>query len=171
MPRPLPTDSAPYTHNYISLVNGDSAAEAVKNHAGEILTFYTGLPDDKAQFAYGKGKWTLQEVLQHVIDAERVFSYRAMRIARKDATPLPGFDENSYTVNSQACNRSFASLKDEFALLRRATDIFISTLNEEQLQNTGFASNSPVTANAVAFIVYGHLLHHIDIIKERYFKG
>jgi len=170
MPRPLSSDSAPYTHNYIGLVKGDSAGEAVKNHAEEILAFYTGLPDDKAEYAYGEGKWTLREVLQHVIDAERVFTYRTTRIARKDTTPLPGFDENSYTANSQAGSRSFASLKQEFSFLRRGTDIFIATLNEEQLQNIGVASNAPVTANAIAFVIYGHLLHHINIIKLRYLK-
>jgi uncharacterized damage-inducible protein DinB len=168
MPRPLPTDSAPFYHNYIGLVNAGSALEAVKNHSGEIAAFYASLPEDKADHAYAEGKWTIKEVLQHLIDAERVFSYRATRIVRKDATPLPSFDENSYAANSQAGNRSLDSLKEEFALLRGATDIFVSTLNEEQLQNSGTASNKPITANAIVFIIYGHSLHHMNIIKERY---
>jgi hypothetical protein len=169
MPRPLPTDAASFYHHYISLVKADSAAEAVKVHSAEILAFYTSLPIERAQYAYTDGKWTILEVLQHVIDAERVFSYRTLRIARKDATPLPGFDENSFTANSEAGNRNFDSLKKEFALLRQSTDIFIETLNEGQLQNFGVASNNAITANAIAFITYGHLLHHINIIKERYF--
>ncbi len=168
MPRPLPTDAASFYHHYISLVNADSAAEAVKLHSAEILAFYTNLPAEKAQHAYADGKWTIQEVLQHIIDAERVFSYRTLRIARKDTTPLPGFDENSFNANSEAGNRSFDSLKQELGLLRQGTDIFIETLSEGQLQNFGTASNSPITANAIAFIIYGHLLHHINIIKERY---
>ncbi len=110
-------------------------------------------------------------MLQHIIDAERVFSYRAMRIARNDATPLPGFDENSYTANSLACRRDFESLKKEFALLRQATDILVLTLGEDQLQNIGTASNNPVTANAIVFLTYGHLLHHINIIRERYLQA
>ena len=169
MPRPLPTDAASFYHHYINLVKANSPAEAVKVHSTDILEFYTNIPPDKANYAYAPGKWTIQEVLQHVIDAERVFSYRTLRIARKDATPLPGFDENSFTANSEAGNRNFDSLKQEFSLLRKSTDIFIETLSDGQLQNFGTASNSPITANAIAFITYGHLLHHINIIKERYF--
>ena len=170
MPRPLPTDAAPFYQHYIGLVNAESAADAVKNHSAEILAFYTSLPADKADFAYAEGKWTIKEVLQHVIDAERVFSYRCMRIARKDTTPLPGFDENSYAANSQADKRDFDLMKEEFSLLRGASDIFVSTLIEEQLQNVGVTSNNPITANAIAFIMYGHLLHHMNIINERYLK-
>jgi uncharacterized damage-inducible protein DinB len=151
MPRPLPTDAAPFYHKYISLATGESAKEVVKNHSNDILSFFTTLPADKADYAYADGKWTIKEVIQHVIDAERVFSYRAMRMARNDSTPLPGFDENSYTANSQASSRDFESLKQEFTFLRAATDIFIATLNENQLQYGGIASNYPVTANAVAF--------------------
>jgi uncharacterized damage-inducible protein DinB len=168
MARPQPQDSSSFYHKYINLVNGDSAAEAVKNHSAEILQFYSNLPEEKAGYAYAEGKWTLKDVMQHIIDAERVFTYRTMRIARKDTTPLPGFDENSFAANSGAGSRSFASLKEEFALLRQATDVFITTLTDEQLQNTGTASNNPVTANAVAFITYGHLLHHMNITRERY---
>ncbi len=168
MPRPQPTDAAQFYHHYIGLVKAGSAAEAVKKHSAEILDFYSGLPDAKADFAYAEGKWTIKELLLHVIDAERVFSYRCMRIARNDATPLPGFDENAYTANAQAANRTFESLKEEFAALRRASDIFVATLSEDQLQRNGTASNNPITANAVAFIMYGHLLHHINIIRERY---
>ncbi len=168
MSRPQPTDAAQFYHHYIGLVKADSAAEAVKKHSAEILAFYCSLPADKADFAYGEGKWTIKEVLLHVIDAERVFSYRCTRIARNDATPLPGFDENAYTANAQASNRTFESILEEFTALRRASDIFIGTLGEDQLQRTGTASNSPITANAVAFIMYGHLLHHINVIRERY---
>lgn len=168
MARPLPTDSASFYHYYISLVAGGSALEAVKNHSEEILEFYRSLPTEKAGYAYADGKWTVQEVFQHIIDAERVFAYRATRIARKDATPLPGFDENSYASNSRAGTRSFDSLKEEFSLLRKADDIFVSSLDEEQLQRPGITNNNPITANAVVFIMYGHLLHHMNIIRERY---
>ncbi|HVX50402.1 MAG TPA: DinB family protein, partial [Chitinophagaceae bacterium] len=144
---------------------------AVQNHAAEILAFYTSLPKDKKDHAYAEGKWTIIELLQHVIDAERVFTYRALRFARKDATPLAGFDENDYAANSMAGSRNFDELKEEFAALRKATDIFFSSLNEEQLQQGGTSNNRYITVNALAFITYGHLLHHINIIKERYLAG
>ena len=167
MPRPLPTDAS-FGQHYIALAQGDTAAEVVNNHAAEILEFYTSLPEEKAQYAYAEGKWTIIELLQHIIDAERVFAYRATRIARKDTTPLPGFDENAFTENSLAGTRDFNLLKEEFAALRRSTDIFIAALSEEQLQQNGTASGKYITANAIAFIIYGHLLHHMNITRERY---
>ncbi len=170
MSRPLQTD-AYFGQHYIALVQGNSAREAVDNHQAEILEFYTALPEEKADHAYAEGKWTIRELLQHLIDAERIFAYRATRIARRDTTPLPGFDENSYTANSMADKRDFNSLKEEFTALRKATDIFMSSLSEDQLQQPGNSSGKYVTANAIAFIIYGHLLHHINIIKERYLVG
>ncbi len=167
MARPLPGDAS-FGQHYIALAQGDTAAEVVKNHAAEILEFYTSLPEEKANYAYAEGKWTIIELLQHILDAERVFAYRATRIARMDATPLPGFDENSFAANSQAGKRNFAEMKEEFAALRRSTDIFIASLSEEQLQYSGTASGKYITVNAIAFIIYGHLLHHINVTRERY---
>lgn len=168
MPRPAPQDSVEFYHGYINHAKGNSIAEVMTNHAAELKRFYNSLPEEKEDYAYAEGKWTIKEVLQHVIDAERVFSYRALRFARKDATPLASFDENHYTQHSNAKNRTLQSLKDELNALRSATDIMLSTFNEEQLASKGTASNSPITVNALAFIIYGHLLHHKKIIEERY---
>lgn len=107
-------------------------------------------------------------MLQHVIDAERVFSYRAMRISRNDSTPLPGFDENEYAKYSGASARSLSSLKEELAAVRNATDLLLQSFTEEQLAIKGTASNQPVTVNALAYIIYGHLIHHKNILEERY---
>jgi hypothetical protein len=170
MARPLPGDAS-FGQHYIALAQGDTAAEVVSNHAAEILEFYASLPEEKAHYAYADGKWTIIELLQHIIDAERVFTYRATRIARKDTTPLPGFDENAFTDNSLAYKRDFNLLKEEFIALRKSTDIFISSLDEEQLQQSGTASGKYITANAIAFIIYGHLLHHINITRERYLQA
>ncbi len=167
MSRPTSSEAG-FGQHYIALAQGSSAKEVVNNHAANILQFYTNLPAEKKDFAYAEGKWTITELLQHLIDAERVFTYRAMRFARKDATPLAGFDENDYAANSNAAARDFDELKQEFTAVRRATDIFVSSLNDEQLQQGGTSNNKFITANALAFIIYGHLLHHINIIKERY---
>jgi uncharacterized damage-inducible protein DinB len=168
MARPAPTDAAEFYHGYISRAKGNSLAEVMSNHVEEIRDFYNRLPEEKADHAYAPGKWTLKELLQHVIDAERVFSYRALRFARKDATSLAAFDEKSYAKNAFTRERTFQSLKDEFNALRKATDIMLSTFNEEQLNATGTASNKSITVNAIGFIIYGHLLHHKAIIEERY---
>ena len=168
MARPTASDHAPYFDKYISKVKGDTVQEAIKNHAAAMLDFYINLPEDRADYAYAENKWTLKEILQHIIDAERVFGYRILRIARKDATPLASFDENAFAANSGADNRTFQSIKDEFAAVRQATDLLLLSLTEDQLQNQGTASNHAATANAFAFITYGHLLHHREIIEERY---
>ncbi len=168
MPRPNEKDFPAYFSRYISKANGDNIAEAMANHSAELLSFYIGLPEEKAGYAYAPGKWTIKDVLQHVIDAERIFSYRVLRFARKDKTPLASFDENTYAENSLANNRSLGSLKEEFAALRKSTDLLYASLNEEQLAEQGTSSNLPVTANAIAFISYGHLLHHKQVLEERY---
>lgn len=168
MPRPAAQESAEFYHKYISYTSGNSVAEILTNHSAAIKTFYNNLPESKSDYAYAAGKWTIKEVLQHIIDAERVFAYRALRIARKDTTPLAGFDENAYAETSNASARSLQSLKDEFNALRASSDIMLSTFKEDQLAFTGTASNKSITANALCYILIGHLLHHKAILEERY---
>jgi uncharacterized damage-inducible protein DinB len=168
MARPQANECAPYYQKYIGLTKGDSARGIIENHAFDLQEFYNSLPDDKANYAYADGKWTVRQVLQHVMDAERVFAYRALRISRNDSTPLASFDENTYVENGFANERALSSLKQEFNAVRAATDIFLLALNDEQIHRFGTASNSPVSVNALAFIIYGHLLHHQNIFRERY---
>lgn len=170
MARPLTTDAS-FGQHYIAAAQGENIKEVINTYAAEILEFYTNLPAEKKDYAYAEGKWTIIEVLQHVIDAERVFAYRATRIARKDATPLPGFDENMFAENSLASQRDFETMKEEFAALRKSTDVFMAALSEEQLQQSGTSSGKYITVNAIAFITYGHLLHHMKITKERYLQA
>jgi len=168
MARPQPNESAPFYHKYIALTEGNSIGEIVENYAIELQEFYNNLPESKADFAYAENKWTVKQVLQHLADAERVFAYRALRMSRNDETPLASFDENAYVENGFATERPLSSLKQEFNAVRAATDIFLLSLNEEQVGRIGTASNNPVSVNALAFIIYGHLLHHKNILKERY---
>ena len=168
MARPQPNECAPYYQKYIALAQGDSIQEIVNNHAFDLQEFYNSLPDEKADYAYGENKWTIKEVLQHLTDAERVFAYRALRISRGDETPLASFEENDYVKNGFAAERSLSSLKQEFNAVRAATDMFLLALNQTQIMRLGTASNNPVSVNALAFIIYGHLLHHKNILHERY---
>ncbi len=168
MSRPQASDFPVYFSRYISQVDTDSVHDAIKKYANPLADFYTGLPEDKADYAYAPGKWTLKELLVHVTDAERIFSYRVLRIARKDKTPLASFDENSYAGNSLASERTFADIKEEFLAVRKSTDLLLASLNEEQLSEPGTSSNLPVTANAIAYIIYGHMLHHKQVLEERY---
>ena len=168
MARPSTQDAAEFYHGYINMAQGNSVAEVMANYAEEIRNFYSNLPEAKADHAYAEGKWTIKELLQHVIDAERIFAYRALRIARKDATPLASFDENAYAQTADAKNRILQSLKDEFIAVRHSTDLMLQSFNEDQFNSKGTASNKSITVNALAFIIYGHLLHHKRIIEERY---
>ena len=168
MARPQPNESAQFYHKYIALAQGNSIQEIIRNYAFDLQEFYNSFPDDKADFAYDKNKWTIKQVLQHLTDAERIFAYRALRISRNDQTPLASFDENAYVINAFTQQRSLSSLKQEFNSVRAATDIFLLSLNDEETKRTGTASNNPVSVNALAFIIYGHLLHHKNILQERY---
>lgn len=168
MARPLSSEFPPYFSRYIARVEADSVAVAVARYAASLHDFYTQLPEVKADYRYAAGKWTMKELLQHVIDAERIFSYRVLRIARKDKTPLASFDEDSYTLSSNARARTLTSLKEEFRAVRKATDLLLLSLSEEQLAAQGIASDLPVTANAIGFILFGHLLHHQAVLEERY---
>ena len=168
MPRPQLTDFPPFYNTYVSKVDADSVSEAITKYTEALQSFYKNLPEDKAEYRYAPGKWTLKELLQHVIDTERIMSYRLLRIARKDKTPLPSFDENEYALHSLANNRIFASIKEEFTAVRKSTDLLLHSLNQEQLTEEGIASNKPVTANAVAYIIIGHMLHHQQVVEERY---
>lgn len=168
MARPKASDFSSYYSRYIARVEANSVSEAVTRYAAVITDFYTSLPEEKADYRYADGKWTIKELLQHVIDAERIFSYRLLRISRKDKTPLASFDEDSYAINSQAKKRSLASLKEELQAVRKSTDLLLASLSQEQLDEQGTASDQPVTANAIGFILFGHLLHHKAVLEERY---
>ncbi len=168
MARPLSTDYAAWYAGYVNRTKGETPVELINQYAADINSFIENLSEAKANFAYAEGKWTVKQVVQHLIDSERIFVYRALRFCRKDATPLSGFEENDYAINDFSEQRTFNSIKEEFFVLRKSTDLFITHLNEEQLQQSGQANNNAVTVNAICFIIFGHLLHHKAILEERY---
>ncbi len=168
MSRPLDNEYAIFYKNYIALATGNDINEVIANHSTSIIDFYINLPEEKADFAYAKGKWTLKDLLQHLIDAERIFVYRATRFARKDYKPLLGFDENYYADTANANSRTFQNLKDELYALRISTNFFLQSLSNEQLRESGVSNNHSISVKAIAFIIFGHLLHHKNIIIERY---
>ena len=157
-----------FYHNYINLVTEDDLSEAFERESASLIRFLDTIPADKYDYRYAEGKWTIKEVLQHVIDAERIFSYRALRFARKDATPLPGFDENSFAANAKADARSWDKLVEEFKVVRRSSELLFNSFDKDQLQSDGISSNSPNYVLALGFILIGHAMHHQKILKERY---
>ena len=172
MPRPqaneYPQNEPPYMLHYISLVEGDDIASVIGKYNDAQINFISALPDSKANYAYAEGKWTVKEALQHIIDTERVFAYRALCIARGEAQTLPGFDQNVYLETSNANQRSFNDLKEEFKAVRYATNILLQSLNSEQILRVGSVADYKASANAFAYTIYGHFIHHQNIFEERY---
>lgn len=168
MSRPQEGDYPVYFERYISKIQSANAAKVIEQYGQELASFYTHLPEEKADYAYAPDKWTLKDLLQHVVDTERIMSYRLLRIARKDETPLASFDENSYAENAKAGNRSFDAIKEEFLAVRKSTDLLVQSLQPEQLAHAGIASGNRMTANALLYIIFGHMLHHKSVIEERY---
>ena len=168
MARPQSGDFNNYAQIYVDATTGETVAELLANHSKVILDFVEAISESKASFSYADGKWTVKQLLQHMIDTERIFSYRAVTFARRDTVSLFGFDENEYANAATAAHRTLIDLKKEFSLLRQSTDLFLLSLTDEDLTQIGMASNHVVTVNAIAFIIFGHNLHHIKILEDRY---
>lgn len=157
-----------FYHNYINQVPEDDLEQAFRNGTQKFLQFLETVPDSKYDYRYAEGKWTVREVVQHILDAERIFAYRALCFARKDPTFLPGFDENLYAANSKAVNRNWASLVEEFKTVRRSSELLFASFDEEQLESSGTSNNNSVYVRGIGFLLIGHSLHHLRVLLERY---
>lgn len=158
----------PYQMQYIKLVFEHNIVKGLKDQKLEMIHFFTSIPVSKQEFSYEEGKWTVKDLLLHLIDAERIFAYRALRIVRNDATALPGFDENDYVVAAHANQRAYESLLEEYRIVRDATIGLFSTFSEADVLKLGTASNASVSVRGIGYCILGHELHHKQIIKERY---
>ncbi len=168
MPRPDLATIPEWYHRYINQVEGNDLLAAMKKQTPAIFRFLNSIPPEKRNYRYGKDKWTIKEVLQHIIDAERVFAYRGLCIARKETVSLPSFDENDYADNAKVKKRDWADMIEELKAVRRSTEILFASFDKEQLSTFGIANNNPVSVLAIGFILVGHINHHIKVTKERY---
>ena len=134
----------------------------------EFIRFVQNIPMDKFDYRYAEGKWTIKDIIQHVIDTERIFAYRALRFSRNDKTPLPSFEESDYADNTDSNKRSIQDLLTEFSAVRHSTLLFYKSLSEEQLKRIGTASNNPISVRALGFVMIGHQKHHQKVFEERY---
>jgi uncharacterized damage-inducible protein DinB len=159
---------ADFYKSYIEALDNVELIEELEICLHEFIKFVRNIPMDKFDYQYQDGKWTIKEIIQHLIDSERVFGYRALRISRNDKTPLPGFDENSFVDNSNGKDRSLQSLLTEMAVVRQSTLSLFNSFSQEQLLNIGIASNKEVSVRAIGFIIIGHQKHHQKIFSERY---
>lgn len=158
----------PYYKPYIEALGEVTLMDCLRKQLENYPQFLASIPKDKLNYKYAEGKWTVAEVILHVLDAERVFQYRALRFARKDQTPLPGFEQDDYVPASMAEKRSLDSLIDEYKAVRAATISLFENFNAEVLMRKGVASNAPMSVRALGFIMCGHQKHHRNILRERY---
>jgi uncharacterized damage-inducible protein DinB len=168
MTRPDSTEYAPYYEKYISLVPGDNIVATLSSQIEDTLKLLRVLSESQGELRYAPDKWSIKEVIGHLIDAERIFTYRALRMARSDRTPLPGFDENFYVETGNFSDRRVAELADEFQAVRKSGVYFFRHLGEEALARRGVASDNEVSVRSIAHIIAGHELHHLGIIRTRY---
>ena len=166
--RPAVGESAPEHQTYIDEVPQGHILEILKGQSETFRKLFSGLSDSDALFRYAPGKWSLKELVGHITDAERVFGYRALCIARGDRGPFPPFDENEYVEMSGFDRRSFADLTTEFGLIRKLSYSFFSSLTAEEWSRSGIANNHEYTVRALAYVIAGHLAHHLRVVEERY---
>ena len=168
MNRPETDEYDPYYNTYISRIAGDDVIPVLDAQPGELRLMFSAMPEEKGTFAYADGKWTVKELLSHLIDGERIFAYRILRISRGDETPIEGFEQEGYIENSNANNRSFAELLEEFELQRLSNTLMLNNLTDAASRRMGTASEKAISVRALAFIMAGHVTHHVRILKERY---
>jgi len=168
MTRPQTTEAADYYFRYIDLITSDDIVPAIENQMGEMLQLLSGISEEQSLYSYAAGKWTIRELLNHVNDGERIFAVRGLWFARGFNDPLPGFEQDIAVENADANNTSWADLVEEFKNVRLSTISFFKTLPDEAWDRTGVASDNPVSVRAIAYIIAGHVAHHIGVLQEKY---
>lgn len=169
IPKPPANEYAAYTIAYIAQVPDDGRVLEHLQHNAEVMKQHIlSLPEEKLATPCAPGEWTVKEILVHIMDSERVFAYRALRVARNDMTPLPGFEQDDYVPYSGANARSLDNIFAEYIAIRAATMTFFESLDDAAWLRIGTASNNPVSVRAAAYIIAGHELYHLDSIKQNY---
>jgi len=168
MTKPDSIEYAPYFEKYISLVPEGEIVVTLGKQLENTLGLLRGLNEAQGDLRYATGKWSVKEVVGHIIDTERIFAHRAFRFARNDATPLAGFDENSYAANAGFGSRSLDSLAEEFEHVRKSSVYLFKYLAGDSWLRRGVANDNEVSVRALAYIIAGHELHHVGILRSRY---
>jgi len=158
----------PYFHYYIDKVTDESVVEALKTSMNEQIDFLGSIPLEKADYAYAEGKWTIKQLVQHMIDTERIFLYRALTFIREENATVPGYDHDMYGDNSNLDHVEYPKLVGELMTVRLSTVTFFENLRVEDLKCSGSANDIQMTVDDIGRIIVGHVLHHNDVIKERY---
>lgn len=166
--RPAENDYAPYYKGYIEKIKGDDILNILLNQTKECQSVFNSFSVNKGNYKYAPGKWSVKEVIGHIMDTERVFTYRALCIARGEKQPLPGFEQDNYVKEGKFNRRTLDDIIYEFRLMREGNLLMFRNFDQEMLNRRGNASGFDVTVNALLFMIAGHAQHHMDILKERY---
>jgi len=166
--RPNKDDHIPYFDYYIDLVKENNLIDALEKNQAEFLKLLAAIPAEKENYVYAPGKWTTMQVINHIIDTERIFSYRALRFARGDNQLLRSYDENIYADNANLKNSNIALLRDEFNAVRISTILLFKQLSERELRLVGNLESGQTTVLSLGFVICGHTSHHASVIRERY---
>lgn len=166
--RPEPTEYAGYFARYIDQTSTHDLLPALLASHDELRTLVGNCSETQLLHRYAEGKWSVKELLVHIADAERIFAYRALRFVRRDTTPLPGFDENLYVPTSHADKRDLSTILRELGAVRQASIALFEPMTEEDIRQTGVASNTTLSVRALGYIILGHETHHRNILRERY---
>jgi hypothetical protein len=169
--KPGSDEYAPYYEKYVALLPATDVITTLAAQMASTRALLDSIDEGKGSYRYAPDKWSIKELVGHLIDGERVFAYRALRFARNDQTPLHGFEQDDYVLNGNFDGRTLADLAAEFEYLRRANILFFQSLSDEAWTRRGTANDSPVSVRAIAHIIAGHEVHHIDILKTRYLAG
>jgi len=167
--KPMDGEYAPYATMYIDLLPDDKLVLThLKNNVETVKKLVLSLPPEKLLHRYAPGKWTIKEILVHIVDDERIYAYRALQFARNDATELPGFEQDDYTAHSHADARDLSNILEEYEAVRTSTIAMFEGLEDQALTRSGVANGHLMSVRAAAYHIAGHELHHLKIIKERY---
>jgi len=166
--RPEPGEYSPYHGAYISLVPEGNIVSTLRQQGDEYVQLFHSIPESKGNSSYQSGKWTIKEVLGHIIDTERIMAYRALRFARNDESPLPGFEQDDYIRFGNFNERTVADLASEFRQVRDANLTMVEHFDQDAWNRAGTASNNRITVRALAYILAGHAAHHVQILRTRY---
>ncbi|MGI9107407.1 MAG: DinB family protein [Pyrinomonadaceae bacterium] len=169
--KPDETEYLPYYGNYISLVPEGNLLATMSEQLDETLVLLRSIPESRAGFRYAPGKWSIRELVGHMIDTERIFAYRALRFSRGDQTPLPGYEQDDYVLNASFEDFSLGEIAAEFESVRRSTLFLFRHVGEAAWMRRGAANGSEVSVRALAYIIAGHELHHREILRHRYLQS
>lgn len=168
MSRPAATEFAPYYGTYVNAMPDGDVVQALASQGEETFGVLSALSDEQGGFRYAPEKWTIRDLVQHLCDSERIFTYRALRFARGDGAPLPGFEQNAYAVAAHADRRPLRDLAAELRDIRRTTLALVRSFDGEMLGRSGMASGSPMSVRALVWVIAGHERHHLRVLRERY---